>query len=383
LVLKHLSIVVNTSQYDNQYLEDRFGNIPVNSLSPALIDQEVRLVQTNTTEETKMVTTNDLEVDGSDALFPATELKTYDGVLHSLPIEILDLKPGESIQLSCRIQKALTGDNGRYVVAPVCHFKGIMDEAAAAKAYEDLPEEVKTDEYRKNWQNLYSHQFTVPDQFTFVLETLPNCGYTNASALAAACDIIVDSITASKMWKVKVEDDDSTHMEIVMDEFVGYLFEHALYGKAGVQFVKYGKRHPHDPMGTLRVKTTTVEIDVTKLIQEAVESMRRFYVSIASGVGGKRLHPKLQKAFDSFKRASAPEKRERLLELGVDRSRVEGAAEEDLDTMAEVWLHQTERKAVPTLDMDVAEEIKKEKDEDLQKEEKEMLKEEEPVEAAA
>lgn len=390
LVLKDINIIANTTQYDNQYIEDRIGNIPVNSLSSGLLDRELRISQTNTTQEVKMVTTNDFETGGEETLFPPTELRTYDGVVHSLPIEIIDLNLGETLQFMCTIQKALTGDNGRYSVAPVCHFKGVTDEAAAAKAYEQLPVEIKTDEYRKNWDNLYSHQYTVKDAFTFVLEVLPNCGYTNASAIAAACDIIVDNITASKMWKVKLEEDDPTHMEIVMDEFVGYLFEHALQGHAGVQFVKYGKRHPHDPSGTLRIKTTRHEVDATKLIQEAVEPLRRFYVGIASGIGGKRLHPHLQKALDAFKRVTVPEKRDRLIDLGVDRSRAETAPESDLDTMAEVWLRQTERKATPTLDMEessVPKETPKEDSTDetagKEKESKlEMLKEEKPAEAA-
>ena len=346
LVLQEVVVVTITTQYDNQYIDDRIGNIPVNSLDMRLVGTEVHLKVTNATQEVKMVTANDFTI-GSAAtqLFPPTELRTYDGVVHTLPIELLDLNPGEVVEFTATIQRALTGDNGRYSVAPVCHFKGVMDEAAAAKAYEQLSEELKTDEHRKNWDNLYSHQYTVPNAFTFVLEVLPNCGYTNTTALAAACDIIVDSITASKMWKVKVEDEDGTHMEIVMDEYVGYLFENELQGKPGMQFVKYGKRHPHDQTGTLRIKTTSAEVDVTKMIQQAVEPLRRFYVGIASGVGGRRLHPHLQKALDAFKRSSEPEKRERLLELGVERSRAESAPEADLDTMAEVWLQQTERAA--------------------------------------
>ena len=115
LVLKDVTIVANTTQYDNQYIEDRIGNIPVNSLSSTLLDREVRLSQTNTTQELKMVTTNDFEIGGSEEnLFLPTELRTYDGVVHSLPIEIIDLNPGETIQFTCSIQKALTGDNGRF-----------------------------------------------------------------------------------------------------------------------------------------------------------------------------------------------------------------------------------------------------------------------------
>jgi DNA-directed RNA polymerase subunit L len=277
----------------------------------------------------------------------------------------------------------LTGDNGRYAIAPVCHFKGVMDEAAAAKAYEQLSEEMKTDEHRKNWDNLYSHQYTVPNTFSFTLEVLPNCGYTNHTALAAACDIIVDSITASKMWKVKVEGEDGSHMEIVMDEYVGYLFENELQGKPGMQFVKYGKRHPHDQTGTLRIKTATADVDVIKIIQAAVEPLRRFYVGIATGVGGKRLHPQLQKALDAFKRSSEPEKRERLLELGVERSRAESAPETDLDTMAQVWLQQTER-AASDIGSNKEKDKEKEKKDDVevQKEEEILLKEDKPAEAA-
>jgi len=371
LVLQDVVVSSNTSQYDNQYIEDRFGNVPVHSLAPSLVGQDVRIAQTNTSQEVKVVTTNDFVLVGIETevsvqnLFPPTELRTFDGVVHSLPIELLDLNPGESVEVTCTIRRALTGDNGRYIIAPVCFFKGVMDEAAASKAYEQLPQELKTDEYRKNWEMLYSHQHTVPNSYTFVIDVLENSGYTNVSAVAAACDIIVDSITASKMWKVKVEDDDSTHMEIVMDEYVGYLFEYALFGKPGIQFVKYGKRHPHDSSGTLRLKTDSVEVDVIKLIQAAVEPLRRFYLGISSSIGGKRLHATLQKALDAFKRSDVSEKRERLVQLGVDRARTESAAEDDLDTMAEVWLQQTERKAVPDLNDEApaeknAEEIKSE-----------------------
>ena len=167
------------------------------------------------------------------------------------------------------------------------------------------------------------------------------------------------------------------HMEIVMDEYVGYLFENELQGKPGMQFVKYGKRHPHDQTGTLRIKTTTTDVDVTKMIQTAVEPLRRFYVGIATGVGGKRLHPHLQKALDAFKRSSEPEKRERLLELGVDRSRAESAPEADLDTMAQVWLQQTERAASDIgSKKEIEKEIEKEKEEEIR------LKEDSPAEAA-
>jgi DNA-directed RNA polymerase subunit L len=183
------------------------------------------------------------------------------------------------------------------------------------------------------------------------LEVIPNSGYTNATAIAKACDIIVDNITAAKMWKVKVEEN-NTDMEIVMDEYVGYLFEDELFGKPGIVYVKYGKRHPHDATGTLRIKTATEDVDITKLIQGAVEPLRRFYIGVAAGIGGKRLHPSLQKALDAFKKATFSEKRERLIELGVAQERAETAAEEDLDTMAEVWLQQTERKAVPSLSDD-------------------------------
>ena len=381
LVLQQVVVVANTTQYDNQYSDDRIGNIPINSLDMALVGTEVHLKVTNATQEVKMVTTHDLTMGNDEAathLFPPSELRTYDGVVHTLPIELLDVNPGEMVEFTVTIQRALTGDNGRYAVAPVCHFKGVMDEAAAAKAYEQLSEEMKTAEHRKNWDNLYSHQYTVPNAFTFTLEVLPNCGYTNTTALATACDLIVDSITASKMWKVKVEGEDGTHMEIVMDEYVGYLFENELQGKPGLQFVKYGKRHPHDQTGTLRIKTATADVDVTKMIQEAVEPLRRFYVGIATGVGGKRLHPHLQKALDAFKRSSEPEKRERLLELGVDQARAESAPEADLDTMAQVWLQQTER---------VASEVASNKEAETEKEidgEKEavLLKEDEPAEAA-
>ena len=380
LVLQQVVVLANTTQYDNQYMDDRMGNIPINSLDMALVGTEVHLKVTNATQEVKMVTTNDLTIGAAEPathLFPPTELRTYDGVVHTLPIELLDLNPGEVVEFTATIQRALTGDNGRYAVAPVCHFKGVMDEAAVAKAYEQLSEEVKTDEHRKNWDNLYSHQYTVPNAFSFTLEVLPNCGYTNTTALSTACDIIVDSITASKMWKVKVEGEDGMHMEIVMDEYVGYLFENELQGKPGMHFVKYGKRHPHDQTGTLRIKTTTTDVDVTKMIQTAVEPLRRFYVGIATGVGGKRLHPHLQKALDAFKRSSEPEKRERLLELGVDRSRAESAPEADLDTMAQVWLQQTERAA-----SDIGSKKEIETESEKEKAEEILLKEDSPAEAA-
>jgi DNA-directed RNA polymerase subunit L len=353
LVLHNCVVEVNTTPYDTEYILDRIKNVPVCSVSPTLVGKQLKLNVTNTTKEVRIVTPNDFE--GAAELFPPTKLRTFDGVVHELPIQILDLQPTQTLQLTCVITKALTGDDGRYMVAPVCHFKSVPDPAAAAKAYEELPEETKTPEHRKNWENLYSHQYVVPNSYIFTLDVVENSGYTNTTAIAAACDILVESITATKMWKVNVDEADGSHVEVVMDEFVGYLFEHALFGKEGVEYVKYGKRHPHDATGTLRVKTTSPEVDVPRLIQDAVDPLRRFYLSIASGVGGKTLHPTLQKALDSFKRATVEEKRARLGDLGVDRERAENVPEDDLDTMAEVWLRQTQRKAVPELGDDLPE----------------------------
>jgi DNA-directed RNA polymerase subunit L len=355
LVLHNCVVEVNTTPYDTEYILDRIKNVPVCSVSPTLVGKQLRLSVTNTTKEVRIVTPVDFE-DAAE-LFPPTKLRTFDGVVHELPIQILDLQPTQTLQLTCVISKALTGDDGRYMVAPVCHFKSVQDPGAAAKAYEELPEETKTPEHRKNWDNLYSHQYVVPNSYVFTLDVVENSGYTNTTAIAAACDIIVESITATKMWKVNVDEADGSHVEVVMDEFVGYLFEHALFGKEGVEYVKYGKRHPHDATGTLRVKTTSPEVDVPRLIQDAVDPLRRFYMAIASGIGGKSLHPTLQKALDAFKRATVEEKRARLGDLGVDRERAENVPEDDLDTMAEVWLRQTQRKAVPELGDDVPETV--------------------------
>lgn len=353
LVLHNCTVEVNITHYDTEYILDRIKNVPVCSVSPSLVGKQLRLNVTNTTKEVRIVTPSDFE-DGAE-LFPPTKLRTFDGVVHELPIQLLDLQPTQSLQLTCVVAKALTGDDGRFMVAPVCHFKGMMDPGAAAKAYEELPEETKTPEHRKNWDNLYSHQYVIPNSFLFTVDVVENSGYTNTTAIAAACDIIIESITATKMWKVNVDEADGSHVEVVMDEFVGYLFEHALFGKQGVEFVKYGKRHPHDASGTLRVKTTSPEIDVPRLIQDAVDPLRRYFLAIASGPGGKTLHPSLQKALDAFKRASVEEKRARLGDLGVDRERAESVPEDDLDTMAEVWLRQTQRKAVPELGDDIPE----------------------------
>ena len=169
--------------------------------------------------------------------------------------------------------------------------------------------------------------------------------------MATACEIIIDSVTRSKMLKVTFnESDDNTQAEIVMDDFVGYLFESELFGKPGVKFVNYSKRHPHDEAGTLRLKLGSPDVNVAELLQSCIEPLRRFYLAIASGPGKKTLHPTLQKAFDSFKRATPAEKRERLIELGASPARTQNASDDDLDTMTEVWLRQTEKSASPALD---------------------------------
>ena len=364
LVVHNCVVQANTSQYDNQFIEDRLCNVPVNSLDPKVVGTEVSLDETNATAETIVLTPRHFKyAKQATDLFPPREFRTYDGAVHSLEIPFLELNPGETVRLTFVVKKALTGDDGRYKVAPVCHFKGMVDQGAAAKAYEQLPEETKTAEYRKNWENLYSHQFILPDNYVFSVDCVAQCGYTNELAVATACDIIIDSLTQSKMFKVTFnESDDNTQAEIVMDDFVGYLFESELLGKPGVKFINYSKRHPHDEAGTLRLKLTSPDVNVAELLQQCIEPLRRFYLAIASGPGKKTMHPTLQKAFDSFKRATSEEKRERLIELGASPARTRNASEDDLDTMTEVWLRQTERKAAPTLSEEVEEEAEKEKE---------------------
>jgi DNA-directed RNA polymerase subunit L len=260
------------------------------------------------------------------------------------------LNPGESLQLTCVLEKALSGDDGRFKVAPVCHFKGVADPGAAAKAYDELPEETKTPEYKKNWDLLYSHHYIVPNSYIFTIDCNQNCGYSNESAVVTACDILLESLANAKLLKVTVREEEEAQAEVVVSEdVVGYLLENEIFGKPGVEFVKYGKRHPHDPVGVLRLKLSSAEVDVNELIQTCIEPLRRFYLSVASGPGKRTLHPTLQKAFDAFKRADVSEKRERLVELGVDAARAQSAPEEDLDTMAQGWLNQTERRAIPSL----------------------------------
>jgi hypothetical protein len=353
LVLQNCVVHANTSQYDCQFIEDRLGNVPVNSLDPKVVGTEMSLDETNSTTETLVLTPRHFKYakeEGTD-LFPPIEFRTYDGEVHSLDIPFLELNPGETVRITFVVKKALSGDDGRYKVAPVCHFKGMVDQAAAAKAYEELPEETKTPEYRKNWEILYSHQFILPNTYTFSVDCVAQCGYTNEVAVATACEIIIDSVTRSKMLKVTFnESDDNTQAEIVMDDFVGYLFESELFGKPGVKFVNYSKRHPHDEAGTLRLKLGSPDVNVAELLQSCIEPLRRFYLAIASGPGKKTLHPTLQKAFDSFKRATPAEKRERLIELGASPARTQNASDDDLDTMTEVWLRQTEKSASPALD---------------------------------
>ena len=354
LVLKSCVVEENTTQYDNEYIHDRLANIPVNSVSPKWVGVLGSLNMTNTTNEVMTVTPSHFEVAlpaerENHALFPPSTLRTIDGIIHTMEIPFLNLKPKESIKLKFTICKALSGDDGRYSAAPVCHFRCVVDRNAAAKAYESLPEETRTAEHRRDWDLLHSHQYTVPNSYVFSVNVLENCGYTNTSAIATACDILIEHISKVKMLKISTDDGDENHYDIVMDEFVGYLFEYALFEMKGVEFVKYGKRHPHDERGTLRIKTESSEIEVDRLIQDCIDPLRRFYMKIAAGPGGRTLHPSLQKAFDSFKKASYEEKIARLVELGVDKKRTDGIKEEDMDTMAEVWLRQTELKAVPTL----------------------------------
>jgi len=342
-------------------LVDRVQSIRVHSVSPELVGCAVRLTVTNTKQADLEVTTKDLEVFDTKGMplpsvFPPHEFRLADGKVHHRFNVIAVLKPGETVKMRCRIARAVTGASGKYRVAPILALAQVRDNRAAQEAYyAEVPEADRTEESRRNFDACRANAYGVPNEFVLTIGS-ENAAYTNEQLLVTACHCIVDMLGAT----VAVLEKKGVAGDVVLkdtDETIGNILTAQLLQSPDVAQATFFKEHIHDPHGILRVTMKSPDKAILHAIVEASDKLKAFYLKTAEGRGQGGLHPKLQAVLTEFKRQSVPEKKQRLVEIGCNKTIVECSDESNLDDLARIYLYETERYATPSLkDMKSAEE---------------------------
>ena len=328
---RSIRITKNTTRFTNEIVAQRLGCVPVFTQDEGLTGSEITLQVKNDSEETVVVTTADLKLDGKQAkeLFPSAE---YEG--RECYIDLVRLRPavanipGEEIALTCAIEFGTAKESGMFNVASTCTYAATQDRAAADAAFR----QDKGD--RENWDLLEAKRFIEPDSFDFLIETLGV--YSNEELVRAACDVIIKRLAS---LEYRVQDSLSTMpncVDVVLvdgDYTIGKLLEYEVFKEhtKRVAYVTFLKVHPHDDEGVLRI--ATISGDVADIVASAAARASALFSEIGK-LFGRTFIREIQDDLEEFKKLPAEEKREILESKGVSQSVAEKATEVQLDALA-------------------------------------------------
>jgi hypothetical protein len=330
-------------------LADRLQSVRVHSIDPELIGCTVRLSCANKGSKELTVTTKDLDVFDAKGMplpsvFPPHEVRLGDGTVHQCFNVLCALQPGESVKLQCRIARAVTGDSGKYRMAPILALAQVRDNRAAQEAYlAEVPEAERSEETRRNFDACRANAFGVQDEFVLTVGVEHNA-YTSDSLLVTACHCLVDRLSATSAVVQKQPSSSAGDVSLKnADDTIGGILAVQLLQNVDVVQATY-KRD-----GNLRVAMKAADHSIVHAVTDAAEKLKAFYLKIAEGHGHAVMHPRLQAVMTEFKRQSVPEKRRRLIDIGCNKTIVETSDEGNLDNLARIYLHETERFATPSL----------------------------------
>ena len=291
---ENCTITTNTSRFTNEIIKGRLACVPIHykKLTDTLT---VTLSKKNTSHGIEYVTSNDFVSTTKENIFPETHIK-IDGKVYNEPIEILRLRPGEELTLTCKTNIKTANDGGMYNSVGTCAYGFTQDQEASDAEWNRTQQDIS----KKEWDLLGAKRFVKKNSFDFILKSVGV--YSESELLHKALQILKaqfeycksitpESIeesptTVNDCFDIKLTGNytfEGIQFQLNGDYTIGNMLEYQLYTKFNdpITFVTFFKKHPHDPTGTLRLAfpNATKESIISQIVtacDECIEVVNEF-----------------------------------------------------------------------------------------------------------
>lgn len=280
-------ITVNTGRLHNEIIKQRLSCIPIHMKDLEQFPQlyQLELEEQNTTENIRMITTEDFKIrnktngnyltkDETRKIFPPDPLTNSFIDFVRLRPRIGDGIPGEQIKLTADFSVSTAKENGMFNVVSKCAYANTLDIVAADDQWANIEKKLSSDGLtaedikfqKKNFKVLDAQRFFVKNSYDFVVQTIGV--YTNTEIVKLACDVFIkkmnDMITAVESDIVPIHNSPTTvdhSYDIILEDedyTVGKVLEYILYekyymGEQIFSFCGFKKMHPHDHHSIIRI----------------------------------------------------------------------------------------------------------------------------------
>ena len=305
-----INFIKNVSNYHNEYLKQRLSCIPihyneVDNFDILVKDYYVLLKVVNTTQEKRLVTTDDFKIIKKSTkketkfskhnLFPK-DPKTKDPiVICYLNPHVSQNDPPQEIEAHLEFSIGTAREDSCWNVVSKCLFYNSPDEETIEK-YKQTIEEEKI----KDFEILDSQRYFIKNKFIFHLESLGI--YSNKEIIIMASNYLVDYFKSIKRETKQInkfrrsynqsvyyenminifKDDKKTHNVFIIrlekeDYTIGKLIEKYLFNyrvsqpDSTMKFISFNKTHPHNEYSFVNIIYNEDEKDEDKLILNDLE----------------------------------------------------------------------------------------------------------------
>jgi len=211
-----LTIIKNTTRFNNEILKQRLGCIPIHIQNHDDIeDLLVELNETNTKDALEYITTKNFKVKNISTgtyltetavrkIFPANKQTESFILFTRLRPKISNDIPGESIHFEAKMSVNTAKQDGMFNVVSTCAYGNSPDQSQQNTMWESHREQLQKigisdadiDYKRKNWYLLEGKRFYIDDSFDFKIQTVGV--YSNQEIINKACDIIIHKLNKIK-----------------------------------------------------------------------------------------------------------------------------------------------------------------------------------------
>jgi DNA-directed RNA polymerase subunit L len=319
IIITDINISKNTTQFNNQIIEQRLSCVPVHIDTEKDVGElEMVLDMENNSDRLVNITTEDIRIrnagldkwsspEEQHKIFPPNPYTKDFILLSRLKTKISSEIPGESLKLTAKFGIGTPKDNGSYNVVSTSSYGFTPDKILNHSKKQDYETSLKEkdldqkdiDNHLENWDNHNYKRNYIEGSFDFSVESVGSI--LESEIVKKACNIInvglqniidnkepntwvfkKDEIALANSYDIVIQNIDYTLGKII--EYV--IFEEYFKNQNILSFSGFIKPHPHDEHSIIRIafkKTKdNTEENVESILVGACKIGQRIYSSIYS-----------------------------------------------------------------------------------------------------
>lgn len=321
VVIKNTDIIYNTSQFNNQILEQRLSCIPVH-IEPQddieLNNLQLIIDEKNEDNDLKYITTAHfiiydkttdkyMSIESLNNIFPKNKYTNEHIIFCRLKPKLSNEIPGEVINLKANLSLGTASEKGSYNVVCTCAYGNTPDKELIhieRQNYENILKEKNMIEQDiesalDNWDLHNYKRYYLKDSFDFSIESIGV--FTESKIIFKACNIInfgLMKILENQEQKSYTLKKNTIALEnsvdiilYYIDYTLGKLLEFIIYkeyymGQKVLSFCGFLKPHPHEKYSIIRIAFTKqknfTDENIENIIRDSCGVGQQIFTSIQS-----------------------------------------------------------------------------------------------------